>query len=180
MTKRKIYLDTSVLVDCAKYEHKIKLKRDYMDLAENNLRSFRRLYDKYQFVVPLVVIGEYAYVIQDKIKSEEDLKEKMIKWLWKFIQNNNAIIEPILDENLRTILETASEILRKEKENGEYRNKMLDATDSIILAQAIHDFDSKILLTTDSRMQEATSIPEIEKKIERPDNLNIIDDLSKI
>jgi len=175
-----MYVDTSALIDCAKFVSGIKLKKDYRDLAENNLKAFRRLCDKYQFVIPYIVIGEYAYVIQNKIHADENLKIKILNWLWKFVQDNGAIIVPITDSDLADTLETANEILRKEKENGYYFNRSLDATDSIILAQALHDFDSKILLTTDSRMQEATSILDIEKKLGRQNSLTIVDDLSKI
>lgn len=174
-----MYIDTNMLIDWAKLElHIGKLKPDIRDLAKRNLDILKSRYvRKYDVIVPQIVVGEFCMVISEYYS---DNLNPAMSWLSDFIRKHSLDIKPIPKYKAHSIIETAKEILSYEISSGDYGERQLDFTDSLVLSQALHDFDSKILLTTDGRMQEAVYIHEIEEKIDRPHNLKIIDDLSKV
>jgi len=192
---KRLYLDSSIVIDFMKLKNGINLKPERKELAEVNLKNLRRVMGTYKITIPAIAMGEVVNYIKENI---DDGRKKVdcLNWLWDFINEYSIDVLPIVydvclfvyEYNNNCVFSVAREIMSRENAdlNGYYSGKTLDGNDALILAQVILDeHDEAVILTVDSRMLESTTPHDIieEKRIMvngQLKKLRIIDDLSEI
>lgn len=181
-----MYLDASVVIDIMKLENNIRMNKEKRELARINRDRMRSL--NYSLTMLVVAVGEVIRFIKE---INDDRKRKScVEWFWKFLEENNIDVLPIVrdvvfidDDNC--VFKIAKDIIRGECSNPNdwWGGRTLDGNDALILAQAILDDEVSAILTTDSRMLQATTIHDIIGELKERGKLGnkklkIIDDLS--
>ena len=178
-----------------RFENGINLRKDRKDLAKENLGNLKRVMGRYKITIPAIAIGEILNYINTEIDDDEK-KTECLNWLLDFINDFGVDILPIVynidflqrQHSDNCVFSIAKEIIRREvtDPNEYYGGKTLDGNDALILAQAILDeCDEAVILTVDSRMNEATTPHDIIEEREiiinnKLKKLKIVDNLREI
>ncbi|ADB57087.1 hypothetical protein [Archaeoglobus profundus] len=198
-SKRRLYLDASVVIELMKFETSPSLckkrrgnrEKDKLEVLESNISKLNIAKSRYKLTISTLALGEVVRFI-----AESEKKKEYVEWLLEFLNRYNIDILPIErdtfckydDQTYRfndecNIFKIAEEIVRNEfsNQNEWWGGKMLDGDDALILAQAICDKDAEALLTIEDRMIECVSVDIIEnKKIKRNPKLKRIKDLAEL
>ena len=141
-----MYLDSSYLLTLIKGEPKAREVRQMLYNLQANV---------FEVFVPHIVLGEICGVIFRDFESESDRYEKMTK-LTKVITDNN-----IPWKNMKPAEEGAFDIMVAL--SG--RDKLLDATDVMIMSHVLSDPYSKYFFTRDRKMLYSTVIMDMDKSL---------------
>ncbi len=151
MDKQTEYLDTNIIVGY------LKKKNDERVHSNKIINELKRKRPNVTVVIPQVVLGEAITKIIEK-EEEGELVEDPLYKLGKIIKDVNAETPSPTPESLQV----ASRLLKKDTR--------LKPTDALIVAQALCDRNSTLLVTTDRDLignKEITKYEEIMRREEK-------------